>query len=145
MTLKAHIEESTEEHLSKTWSELMKAKEELDEVKEIKGQMKEIQGRLGQLQSEKEAMETSLQKNSEEVSDLKMLEKKLEVENLSLRKEITALVQQLSKMKENTAFASRSLKQLVQSLQTRSKAIEKPEAEKEVKVTVCFSLIRRSS
>ena len=132
MNLKAHIEETTEEHLRKSWSELMKAKEDLEE---IKGHVEEIQGRVGRLQSEKEAIETSLQKNSEEVSDLKLSEKKVEVENLSLRKEVTEMKRQLVKMRENAASENKSLKELVQTMQTRLNAMEtKEERKREVEV-----------
>ena len=133
MNLKAHIEETTEEHLGKTWSELMKAKEELDEVKEIgKGHVEEMQGRVEQLLSEKKAMETSLKIISLEVSVLKLSEKKLEVENLSLRTKLFA------EMKEDVASENRSLKEFVQTMKTRLNAIEKKDEGKAVKVTLDF-------
>ena len=133
MNLKAHIEETTEEHLRKTWLELMKAKEELDEVKEIgKGHVEEMQGRVEQLLSEKKAMETSLKIISLEVSVLKLSEKKLEVENLSLRTKLFA------EMKEDVASENRSLKEFVQTMKTRLNAIEKKDEGKAVKVTLGF-------
>ena len=140
MNLKAHIEESTKEHLRKIWSELKKAREELDEVKDIKGHVEEIQGRVERLPSEKEAMETSLKKISEEVGDLKLSEKKLEVENLSLRAELEL---RLAEMKKNAASENRSLKKLIKTMQTRLNAIEIKEEGKAVEVTVFFLIEKR--
>ena len=140
MNLKAHIEESTKEHLRKIWSELKKAREELDEVKEIKGHVEEIQGRVERLPSEKEAMETSLKKISEEVGDLKLSEKKLEVENLSLRAELEL---RLAEMKKNAASENRSLKKLIKTIQTRLNAREIKEEGKAVEVTGFFLIEKR--
>ena len=132
MNLKAHIEETTEEYLRKTWSELMKAKEELDEVKEIgKGHVEEMQGRRT-TPIRKKAMETSLKIISLEVSVLKLSEKKLEVEILSLRTKLFA------EMKEDVASENRSLKEFVQTMKIRLNAIEKKDEGKAVKVTLGF-------
>lgn len=90
--------------------------------------MEEMQGCLERLQSEKEAMKTALQRNSEEISDLKLSEKKLEVENMSLRKELTELKRQLVEVKVTAASENRSLKEFVQTMQNRIEAIEKSEA-----------------
>lgn len=91
MNLKAHIEESTEHHLDKTWKELIKTKGEIRRMDELEQHLDEMQGRVQQLQLKNEAMDTSLQRKSEEINDLKLSEKMLEVENLSLKQDMTEL------------------------------------------------------
>lgn len=128
--MRAHVEEYSEYHLSKTWSELQNTKQELIDVTcEIK-KIEEIKNRVETLQSENDDMELLLQRNKEEISDLKLSEKKLEVENMSLRKEVNDLGRQLAEVKTNAATENRSLRELLQSMQKKLDAIEKKEAAK---------------
>lgn len=128
--MKAHVEEYSGYHLSKTWSELQKTKQELLDVTcEIK-KIEEVKNRVETLQSEKDDMEMSLQRNKEEISDLKLSEKKLEVENMSLSKEVNELGRQLAEVKTNAATENRSLRELLQSMQKKLEVIERKEAAK---------------
>lgn len=128
--MKAHVEECSEDHLRKTWSELLKTKQELHEVTcEIK-KIEEIKDRVETLQLEKKDMKMSLQKNNKEIYDLKLAEKKLEVENMSLRREVNELKRQLAEGKTKAAAENRSLRELLQSMQKKLEAIEQKEASK---------------
>ena len=148
--MRAHVEEYSEYHLSKTWSELQNTKQELIDVTREMKKIEEIKNRVETLQSENDDMEFSLQRNKEEISDLKLSEKKLEVENMSLRKEVNELGRQLAEMKTNAATENRSLRELLQSMQKKLDAIEKKEAEKiireekiaEVTINFTYSLDR---
>lgn len=120
--LKAHIEKSSEDHLGKAWSAFLKAKQELSEVK---GNVDEIQVRVKTLQSEKEAMEMCLQRSNEEFGELKLSERKLEVEYMSLKKEMTELGRKLEKVNESAATENRSLKGVVQTMQRKLEALER--------------------
>ena len=118
--LKAHIEKSSEDHLGKTWSAFLKTKHELSEVK---GDVDEIQVIVKTLQSEKEAMEMCLQR-SNEFGELKLSEKKLEVENMSLKKEMTELRRKLENV-ESSDTENSSLKGVVQTMQRKLEALER--------------------
>lgn len=120
--MKAHIEKSAEDHLGKTWSVFLKTKHELNEVK---GKVDEIQVSVKTLLSEKEAMQMSLQRSNEEFGELKLSERKLEVENMSLKKEMTELGRMLEKVKESAATENRSLKGVVQTMQRKLEALER--------------------
>lgn len=128
--MKAHVEEYSEYHLSKTWSELQKTKQELLDVTCEMKKIEEVKNRVETLQSEKDDMEMSLQRNKEEISDLKLSEKKLEVENMSLSKEVNELGRQLAEVKTNAATENRSLRELLQSMQKKLEVIERKEAVK---------------
>ena len=128
--MKAHVEEYSEYHLSKTWAELQKTKQELLDVTCEMKKIEEVKNRVETLQSEKDDMETSLQRNKEEISDLKLSEKKLEVENMSLSKEVNELGRQLAEVKTNAATENRSLRELLQSMQKKLEVIERKEAAK---------------
>lgn len=128
--MKAHVEEYSEYHLSKTWSELQKTKQELLDVTCEMKKIEEVKNRVETLQSEKDDMEMSLQRNKEEISDLKLSEKKLEVENMSLSKEVNELGRQLAEVKTNAATENRSLRELLQSMQKKLEDIERKEAGK---------------
>ena len=128
--MKAHVEECSEDHLRKTWSELLKTKQELHEVTcEIK-KIEEIKDHVKTLQKEKKDMKMSLQKNNQEIYDLKLAEKKLEVENMSLRREVNELKRQLAEGRTKAAAENRSLRELLQSMQKKLEAIEQKEASK---------------
>lgn len=129
--LKAHIEKSSEDHLGKTWSAFLKTKQELNEVK---GNVYEIQVGVKTLQLEKEVMEMSLQKSNEEFGELKLSERKLEVENMSLKKEMTELGRKLEKVKESAATENRSLKGVVQTMQRKLEALEREATNYKIKV-----------
>ena len=124
MNLKAHIEESTEDHLDKTWKELIKTKGEIRRMNELEEHVDEMQGRVQQLQLKNEAIDTSLQRKSEEINDLKLSEKKIEVENLSLKQEMTELRRHIAEIKADAATKIESLKELVLTIQIRLKAME---------------------
>lgn len=130
VNLKAHVEEYSEYHLSKTWSELQNTKQELLDVTCEMKKIEEVKNRVETLQSEKDDMEMSLQRNKEEISDLKLSEKKLEVENMSLSKEVNELGRQLAEVKTNAATENRSLRELLQSMQKKLEVIERKEAVK---------------
>lgn len=128
--MKAHVEEYSEYHLSKTWSELQKTKQELLDVTCEMMKIEEVKNRVETLQSEKDDMEMSLKRNKEEISDLKLSELKLEVENMSLSKEVNELGRQLAEVKTNAATENRSLRELLQSMQKKLEDIERKEAGK---------------
>ena len=129
--MKAHIEKSSEDHLGKTWSAFLKTKQELNEVK---GNVYEIQVGVKTLQLEKEVMKMSLQKSNEEFGELKLSERKLEVENMSLKKEMTELGRKLEKVKESAATENRSLKGVVQTMQRKLEALEREATNYKIKV-----------
>ena len=133
--LKAHIEKSSEDHLGKTWSAFLKTKHELNEVK---GNVDEIQASVKTLQSEKEAMQMSLQRCNEEFGELKLSERKLEVESMSLKKEMTELGRKLEKVKESAATENRSLKEVVQDMQRKLEALEREGKNMSIPVITCF-------
>ena len=87
-----HLETSNEEHLRKTWSKLLKTTKRLNELEAVEGQIEE-------LQTDKKSMKRLLDGNSEEISDLKLSAKKLEVENMALKKDLAALQKQLEEVK----------------------------------------------
>lgn len=141
--MKAHVEEYSEYHLSKTWSELQKTKQELLDVSCEMKKIEEVKNRVETLQSEKDDMEMSLQRNKEEISDLKLSEKKLEVENMSLSKEVNELGRQLAEVKTNAATENRSLRELLQSMQKKLEDIERKEAGKIIpqeKTEICVEV-----
>ena len=129
--MKAHIEKSSEDHLGKTWSAFLKTKQDLNEVK---GNVYEIQVGVKTLQLEKEVMKMSLQKSNEEFGELKLSERKLEVENMSLKKEMTELGRKLEKVKESAATENRSLKGVVQTMQRKLEALEREATNYKIKV-----------
>ena len=121
MKLEAHMDKSSEDHLRKTWSELLKAKQKLSDLEKITVQ-------VGTLQKEKESIKSSSEKNSEEINDLKLSEKKLEVENMMLRKDVTELGKQLEKLRltaSNEKKESRLLQQQVQTFQTQNTTLKR--------------------
>lgn len=130
VNLKAHVEECSEDHLRKTWSEFLKTKQELHEVTCEINKIGEIKDRVETLQLEKRNMKMSLQKNNKEICDLKLAEKKLEVENMSLRREVNDLRRQLAEGKTKAAAENRSLRELLQSMKKKLEAIEQKEASK---------------
>ena len=109
-----HLETSNEEHLRKTWSKLLKTTERLNELEAVEVQIEE-------LQTDKESMKRLLDNNSEEISDLKLSEKKLEVENMALKKDVAVLKKQLEEVKLTAADG----KEEVQSLKAEYNALKK--------------------
>jgi len=105
---------SNEEHLRKTWSKLLRTTERLNELEAVEGQIEE-------LQTDKESMKMLLDGNSEEIRDLKLSAKKLEVENMALKKDVAALQKQLEEVKLTTAGD----KGEVRSLKAEYKALRK--------------------
>jgi len=112
--LNDHLETSNEEHLRKTWSELLRTTERLNELEAVEGQIEE-------LQTDKESMKMLLDGNGEEISDLKLSAKKLEVENMALKKDVAALQKQLAEVKLTAAGD----KEEVRSLKAEYKALKK--------------------
>lgn len=137
--MKAHVEEYSECHLGKTWSELQKTKQELLDVTCEMKKIEEIKNRVETLQSEKDDMEMSLQRNKEDISDLKLSEKKLEVENMSLKKEVNELGRQLAEVKMNATTENRSLRELLQSIQKKLENIERNKTGFRVQVSINFT------
>lgn len=109
-----HLKTSNEEHLRKTWSKLLRTTERLNELEAVEGQIEE-------LQTDKESMKMLLDGNGEEISDLKLSAKKLEVENMALKKDVAALQKQLEEVKLTTAGD----KGEVRSLKAEYKALKK--------------------
>ena len=117
--MKAHIECASEEHLSKTWSKLLKTTERLSELEVVEGQIED-------LQTQSESMKKLLDKNGEEISDLRLSEKKLEVENMELKKGVAELRRELKEVKHTAACDQEkfnSLERLVQTMQTKIEAM----------------------
>ena len=106
-----HLLTSNEEHLRKTWSKLLKTTERLNELEAVEGQIEE-------LQTDKESMKKLLDGNSEEISDLKLAAKKLEVENMSLKKDLASLQKHFEEVKL-IAAAYKALKKDVEELRCK--------------------------
>lgn len=109
-----HLEASSEEHLRKTWFKLLRTTERLNELKAVEGQIEE-------LQTDKESMKMLLDGNSKEISNLKLTAKKLEVENVELKKDVAALQKQVEEVKLTAADD----KEEVRSLKSEYKALKK--------------------
>ena len=109
-----HLEASSEEHLRKTWFKLLRTTERLNELKAVEGQIEE-------LQTDKESMKMLLDANSEEISDLNLTAKKLEVKNMALEKDVAALQKQL----EEVILTAADDKEEVRSLKSEYKALKK--------------------
>lgn len=112
--LNDHLEASSEEHLRKTWFKLLRTTERLNELKAVEGQIEE-------LQTDKESMKMLLDANSEEISDLNLTAKKLEVKNMALEKDVAALQKQLEEVK----LIAADDKEEVSSLKSEYKALKK--------------------
>lgn len=84
--MKDHLEVSTEDHLSKTWSKLQKTTNVLEDLEQD----------IIRLQEDKKSLERSLER---ERSGLKVLEMK----NETLKKEVTKLEKQLDEVKRTAA------------------------------------------
>ena len=95
-----HIKMTNEEHLRKTWSNLLKTTERLDELEAVKESMKRL-----------------LDGNSEEISELKLSAKKLEEENMTLKNDLVALQKQLEEVRSLKA-EYKALKKDVKELRT---------------------------
>ena len=67
-----HLDTSNEEHLRKTWSNLLKTTERLNELEAVEGQIEE-------LKTDKESMKRLLDGISEEISDLKLTRVTIEI------------------------------------------------------------------
>lgn len=107
--MKNHLEIASEEHLSKTWSQLLMTTERLNKLEGVEGQIEE-------LKTNKESMKGLLEKNSREINDLRLSEKKLEVENLKMQMEVAELRRHLEEVKltaANDQEEINSLKRLV--------------------------------
>ena len=109
-----HLEALSEEHLRKTWSKLLKTTERLNELEAVEGQ-------IAELQTDKESMKMLLDGNSEEISDLKLSAKKLEVENMALKRDVAALQKHLEEVK----FTAACDKEEVRSLKAEHEALKK--------------------
>ena len=109
-----HLLTSNEVHLRKTWSKLLKTTERLNELEAVEGQIEK-------LQADKESMKSLLDDNSEEISDLKVSAKKLEVENMELKKDLASLQKQLEEVKRIAADD----REEVRSLKAEYKALKK--------------------
>ena len=98
--------------MKKTWSELLKAKKKLSELEKIIVPV-EI------LQTEKDSIQRSLEEHSKEICDLKLSEKKLELENMRLRNDMAELGRKLAQLelKEDRS--------LFQTLQTQNMTLRK--------------------
>lgn len=118
--MKNHLEIASEEHLSKTWSQLLMTTERLNKLEGVEGQIEE-------LKTNKESMKGLLEKNSREINDLRLSEKKLEVENLKMQMEVAELRRHLEEVKltaANDQEEINSLKRLVLTIQTKYQAME---------------------
>ena len=80
-----------------------------------------MEGRIEELQSDRESMKMLLDDNSEEISDLKLSAKKLEVENVTLKKDVAALQKQLEEVKLTAAGD----KEEIHSLKAEYKALKR--------------------
>lgn len=124
-----HLDALNEEHLRKTYSKLLKTTERLNELEAVEGQIEE-------LQTDKESMKRLLDRNSEEISDLKLSEKKLEVENLALKKDLAALQKQLEEVKLTAADDKEEVRLLKAEYNALKKDVEELRRQfKEVKCT----------
>jgi len=84
-------------------------------------ELEAVEGQIEELQTDKESMKMLLDGNGEEISDLKLSAKKLEVENMALKKDVAALQKQLAEVKLTAAGD----KEEVRSLKAEYKALKK--------------------
>lgn len=127
--LKAHLEASIEEHLSKTWSKLTKTTERLNELEE--------------LELDKEYMQRLLHSNNEELSELRLSEKKLQLENDRLRDDVKGLQKDVKGLLDDMVRLRHlymknkdeidSLQRLVQTMKGKVDANEEKHPEKPLK------------
>ena len=109
-----HLQTTNEEHLRKTWSKLLKTTKRLNKLEAVEGQIEE-------LQTDKKSMKRLLDGNSEEISDLQLSARKLEVENMALKKDLASLQKQLEEVK----LIAADDKEEVRSLKAEYKALKK--------------------
>ena len=127
--MKAHLEASIEEHLSKTWSKLTKTTERLNELEE--------------LELDKEYMQRLLHSNNEELSELRLSEKKLQLENDRLRDDVKGLQKDVKGLLDDMVRLRHlymknkdeidSLQRLVQTMKGKVDANEEKHPEKPLK------------
>ncbi|RMX45093.1 hypothetical protein pdam_00014026 [Pocillopora damicornis] len=89
--LKAHIDASREEHLSKTWSKLLKTTERVNELEQVKLHM----------QTDIDTVKKSLEEAKEDVAQLKLSEAERKLENLKLKKDVLELQMKLKDSHHN--------------------------------------------
>lgn len=88
--LNDHIEASVEEHLELTWSSLAATKQELDN-------MKDLQQTLHQMQEANQKLTESMADSREEVQNLTLAMKNLEMRNIQQRKWMEDMVRKMAK------------------------------------------------
>ncbi|XP_022784910.1 TNF receptor-associated factor 6-like [Stylophora pistillata] len=87
--LSAHIDESCEEHLSKTWSKLLRTTERVNELQQVEVHVK----------MDIESVKKSLKEAKGDVEQLKLSEKEREIENLKLKEDVLQLQRKLEELR----------------------------------------------
>jgi len=116
--LNDHIEASVEDHLELTWSSLVVAKEELDNMKDLRQKFHEIQ-------EVNQKLTESVADSREEVRDLTLTVKSLEIQNIQLKKWMEDMARKTEKgmLTESTADTRkevRALKLAMQNLEVQN-------------------------
>ena len=115
--LNDHIEVSVEDHLELTWSSLVVAKQELDNMKDLQEKFHEIQ------EVNKKLME-SMADSREEVRDLTLTVKSLEIQNIQLKKSTEDMARQIANYGILTESMAETHKEVLQ-LKMAIKNLEK--------------------
>ena len=110
--LNDHIEASVEDHLELTWSSLVAAKQELDNMKDLRQKFHEIQ-KVNQKLTE------SVADSREEVRDLTLTVKSLEIQNIQLKKWMEDMARKTAKgtLTESVADTRKEVRALKLAMQ----------------------------
>ena len=116
--LNDHIEASVEEHLELTWSSLVVTKQELDKMKYLPQKFHEIQ-------EVNQTLTESMAASRQEVRDLTLTVKSLEIENIRLNNWMEDMTRKMASRITTESMADtrkevRSLKLAMQKLQTQN-------------------------
>ena len=117
--LNDHIEASVEDHLELTWSSLVVAKQEIDNMKDLRQKFHETQ-------EVNKKLTESVADSREEVRDLTLTVKNLEIQNIQLKKWMEDIARKMEKKMltesmEDTRKEVRALKFAMHNLEFQNK------------------------
>ena len=116
--LNDHIEASVVDHLELTWSSLVVAKQEIDN-------MKDLRQKVHAIQDANQKLTESVADTREEVRDLSLAVKSLEIQNIQLKKEMEDMARKtpkglLTESMTDTRKEVRALKFAIETLETEN-------------------------
>ena len=124
--LNDHIEASVDDHLELTWSSLVVAKQELDNMKDLRQKFHEIE-------EVNQKLTESVADSREEIRDLTMTVKSLEIQNIQLSKRMEDMERKTAKGKL-TEFKADTRKE-VYDLKLAIKRLETQNTNQKIKMT----------